>query len=194
MLNRSRSRKGILLISSVFILISTFFSPGKTLLYSSLVGSLVVAILYHYRPHYSDTNFANAENKLLTTHIKQNSWTLKDVSISNGQYIHTLIINEDKHDINKKNLVLVHGWSSGLALWGKNIDQLAKHYNIYAIDLLGFGRSGRPYYPKYSSPEHAKYFWVNSIREWKKEIFGDEKIVLLGHSLVFSFILHRKYE
>lgn len=165
---------------------------GKVLLFSSLAVPLLGTIIYQYRPYYSDANFAKAENKLLTTHIKQNSWTLKDVKISKDQYIHTLVVNEDKHDKNKKNLVLMHGWSSGLALWGKNIDQLAKHYNIYAIDLLGFGRSGRPFFPIRASPEIAKEFWVNSVHEWKQEIFGNDKIILLGHSLVFSFFNYER--
>lgn len=159
----------------------------NVLFFSTIVVPLFGTVLYQYRPYYSDANFEKAENKLLTTHIKNNSWTLQDVKISKDQYIHTLIVNKDSQDKNKKNLVLMHGWSSGLALWGKNIDQLSKHYNVYAIDLLGFGRSGRPFFPTRSSPDFAKEFWVNSFHEWKQEIFGDEKIILLGHSLVNFF-------
>ena len=148
------------------------------------VPTVAVACAYYYRPHSSINVFEETETSLLTKHIQRNDYILKDIEISKDRYIHTLVVSEDKHDKNKPNLVLVHGWSSGLALWGKNIDSLSDKYNIYAIDLLGFGRSSRPKFPSKATPEEAKSFWIDSIHEWKEEIFGSEKIVLLGHSLV----------
>uniref|UniRef100_A0A7S4IV17 AB hydrolase-1 domain-containing protein n=1 Tax=Vannella robusta TaxID=1487602 RepID=A0A7S4IV17_9EUKA len=149
------------------------------------ITPVFLALGFQYRPHSSHSHFEATEKKLLNTHIKENSFTLKDVKISKNQFLHTLVINEGSQDKEKPNLVLMHGWSSGLALWSKNIDQLAKHYNVYAIDLLGFGRSGRPFFPISSkaTPDQAKSFWVDSFHEWKVECFGNQKIILLGHSL-----------
>jgi pimeloyl-ACP methyl ester carboxylesterase len=119
-----------------------------------------------------------AQNLLLKTNIKNTQYELKTVKLPTGEHINTFFT---MYDPSKKNLVMLHGWGSGLALWASNIDDLAKHYNVYCIDLLGFGRSDRP---KFSgkSPEDAKSFWVDSIEAWRKEM-GLSKFLLLGHSL-----------
>lgn len=50
-------------------------------------------------------------------------------------------------------LVLVHGLgSSALQEWGRLIPPLARRYHVYAPDLPGFGRSGRPKDAEYSIP------------------------------------------
>lgn len=44
-------------------------------------------------------------------------------------------------------VVLVHGGgpgASGLHNWGKNIDALAKHFEIFALDLVGYGYTDKP--------------------------------------------------
>lgn len=45
-----------------------------------------------------------------------------------------------------KPLLLVHGVGAGSSSyeWRKNIDELSNHYQVYSIDLLGFGLSDKP--------------------------------------------------
>src|SRR5262245_44334445 len=38
-------------------------------------------------------------------------------------------------------LVLVHGLSGSSRWWGRNIGALARHFQVYMIDLIGFGAS-----------------------------------------------------
>ena len=100
----------------------------------------------------------------------------KYVPIENQQKIWTLKFNPNA---SKVPLVLVHGFGGGVGLWAMNIDALAKGRTIYAIDVLGFGRSSRP---KLSSdPEEAEKEFVDSIEQWRHQL-GLEKFVLLGHS------------
>ena len=41
-------------------------------------------------------------------------------------------------------VILIHGHASSAEHWIYNINNLAKHHRVYAIDLAGFGRSARP--------------------------------------------------
>merc|ERR1712110_1065053 len=147
-----------------------FMLSFRNLAVFSVVGPTLVSVLvYNYRPHSSTVRFGETENHVLRSHIKENTFTLRDVAISDSRFLHTMIINEGKQDPKKPNLVLMHGWSSGLALWAKNVDELSRHYNVYAVDLLGFGRSARPFFPRAprATPEQAKSFWLDSFHEWK---------------------------
>ena len=48
-------------------------------------------------------------------------------------------------DVNE-NLVMIHGYGAGLAFFGKNFEMLSRSpgWKVYALDLLGMGRSSRP--------------------------------------------------
>lgn len=55
--------------------------------------------------------------------------------------IWTLSMNTDSQETP---IVLLHGYVSALAFWMLNLDEFAAHRPVYAIDLLGFGKSSRP--------------------------------------------------
>jgi pimeloyl-ACP methyl ester carboxylesterase len=76
-------------------------------------------------------------------------------------------------------IVMVHGFGAGIAFWVMNLEEIAKDRPLYAIDLLGFGRSSRPKFSSDSDEIEQQY--VCSIERWR-EIMGIEKMVLLGHS------------
>lgn len=100
------------------------------------------------------------------------------VLISNGhKRIWTVSLNTTSKNTP---LVLVHGMGSGVGLWVLNLDSLSQNRPVYALDLLGFGRSSRT---KFSTdPTEAEREFVESIEDWRKAMNLD-KIILLGHSL-----------
>lgn len=77
-------------------------------------------------------------------------------------------------------LVLLHGFGGGVALWTQNLDSLSSSGPVYALDLLGFGRSSRPQFR--SDPEGAEELFVEALEEWREKV-GLEELVLLGHNL-----------
>jgi abhydrolase domain-containing protein 5 len=77
-------------------------------------------------------------------------------------------------------LVLVHGMGAGSALWVLNFKQFAETRPVYAIDILGFGRSSRPSFS--SDAKEAESELVASIEAWRQKM-KLEKFVLVGHSL-----------
>jgi len=79
-------------------------------------------------------------------------------------------------------LVLIHGFGAGIGFWIGNLDFLAKHYTVYAIDLPGFARSSRPDPKTIQTIDDAEKYWTETIDGWAKEV-GVDKFHLLGHSL-----------
>ena len=70
---------------------------------------------------------------------------------------------------------------SGVGLWALNLQALAKNRPVYAIDLMGFGRSSRINFPK--DAVLAEAVFVESIESWRREMGLNEHFALLGHSM-----------
>ncbi|XP_021907995.1 pheophytinase, chloroplastic [Carica papaya] len=73
-------------------------------------------------------------------------------------------------------IVLVHGFGASAFHWRYNIPELAKHYKVYAIDLLGFGWSDK------ALIEYDAMVWRDQLADFLKEIVK-EPAVLVGNSL-----------
>lgn len=98
-------------------------------------------------------------------------------AIGESDKIWTVSLNTESKEVP---LVMLHGLGAGVALWVMNFDALAKERPIYAVDILGFGRSSRP---KFSTDALVceKQF-VKSIEEWRREM-NIQNMILLGHSM-----------
>ncbi|MCX7592199.1 MAG: alpha/beta fold hydrolase [Fischerella sp.] len=76
----------------------------------------------------------------------------------------------------KLSVILLHGFGASIGHWRQNIPELAKYYNVYALDLLGFGASAKP---------HVSYsveLWVEQVYEFWRT-FVKEPVVLVGNSI-----------
>lgn len=99
-------------------------------------------------------------------------------------------INAEGHAINTLRmgsgppLLLVHGMGGGIVFWAANLDHLAEHFTVYAIDFLGWGRSSRPPVDKNvkTDARSALDWGVEHLEAWRKAV-GIEKMVLAGHSM-----------
>ncbi|WP_030007347.1 alpha/beta fold hydrolase [Picosynechococcus sp. NKBG042902] len=76
----------------------------------------------------------------------------------------------------KPPLLLVHGFGASTDHWRKNITVLQGDFSVWAIDLLGFGRS-----PK-APVVYSGALWRDQLRDFINEVIG-EPVVLAGNSL-----------
>lgn len=82
-------------------------------------------------------------------------------------------------------LLLIHDLTvySSAYEWNKVIDELAKTYTVYAIDLLGCGRSEKP------RITYTNYLYVQLITDFIKNVIGKKTdIVASGYSGSFSVL------
>ncbi|BAT56400.1 Alpha/beta hydrolase fold protein [Nostoc sp. NIES-3756] len=73
-------------------------------------------------------------------------------------------------------LLLVHGFGASTDHWRKNITGLCNDFEVFAIDLLGFGRSAKP------KLQYSGDLWRDQLHDFISEVIG-EKAVLAGNSL-----------
>ncbi|KAL8985382.1 MAG: hypothetical protein Q9177_004452 [Variospora cf. flavescens] len=88
-----------------------------------------------------------------------------------------------------QNLVMLHGYGAGLGFFYRNFEGLSRvpGWKIYALDLLGMGRSSRPPFrvhckDRQKSITEAENWFVDAIEDWRVQKNIDQ-FTLLGHSL-----------
>ncbi|XP_062291729.1 1-acylglycerol-3-phosphate O-acyltransferase ABHD5-like isoform X1 [Scomber scombrus] len=126
----------------------------------------------------SPSQLKDAEEKMLKS-IKQ-PFSKQHVKISDGNYLWTIAFSTQVQDRPTPPLVLLHGFGGGVALWAQNLDSLSSSGPVYALDLLGFGRSSHTQFSP--DPEGAEEQFVTALEAWREKV-GLEEMVLLGHNL-----------
>lgn len=135
----------------------------------------------------SPSQLKDAEEKILKCVRRQ--FSRQHVRISNTNYLWTIAFSTQPqprstslhvHSRPRVPLVLLHGFGGGVGLWTQNLDALSGTGPVYALDLLGFGRSSRPQFC--TDPKGAEEQFVLALEEWREKV-GLEEMVLLGHNL-----------
>ncbi|NER36995.1 MAG: alpha/beta fold hydrolase [Oscillatoria sp. SIO1A7] len=73
-------------------------------------------------------------------------------------------------------LLLVHGFGASTNHWRKNIAQLQNDFEVWAIDLLGFGASDK------ADCQYSGDLWRDQLHDFIQEVVG-APVVLAGNSL-----------
>eukprot|EP00898_Chlorokybus_atmophyticus_P002553 jgi/Chlat1/3299/Chrsp22S03541 len=128
----------------------------------------------------SEAKLQAAEARILS--FVKTPYTQEMVHLPGGpdRRINTISLLPPPHNPHAPHLVCMAGYGASLGFWFKNLDTFSPHFRVHAIDLLGWGRSGRPAFAAKSTAE-AESFFVESLEEWRREK-GLEKMVLMGHS------------
>lgn len=73
-------------------------------------------------------------------------------------------------------LVLIHGFGASTDHWRKNVAGLQADFEVYALDLIGFGRSSKP------SGGYSPELWRDQIADFIAEVVGRPAVVV-GNSI-----------
>ena len=108
---------------------------------------------------------------------KDTTYKWKDYNIN---YINE---SNNKNQCEKKEaLLFIHGFGASLFHWRHNIIGLSNDFDIYAIDLLGFGKSDKPY------ENYNIDLWKNLTCDFLDEIVK-KNTTLIGNSMGGSIAL-----
>jgi pimeloyl-ACP methyl ester carboxylesterase len=100
--------------------------------------------------------------------ILSQSWQWRDRSIH--------YVRAENSDSTHPPLLLVHGFGASTDHWRKNIEGLRGEFDVWAIDLLGFGRSAKP------DIQYSGELWRDQLHEFIRDVIG-RPTVLAGNSL-----------
>lgn len=95
-------------------------------------------------------------------------WTWRE------QPVHYVVAGEARAD--RPPLLLVHGFGASTDHWRKNIRGLQADFQVWAIDMLGFGRSAKPAW------EFSGSLWQAQLHDFIQAVVG-RPAVLAGNSL-----------
>lgn len=73
-------------------------------------------------------------------------------------------------------LLLVHGFGASTDHWRKNITELSRDFDVWAIDLLGFGRSAKPDW------QYSGDLWREQLHDFIQTVIK-RPAILAGNSL-----------
>ncbi len=73
-------------------------------------------------------------------------------------------------------LLFIHGFGASTDHWRKNVAELQSAFEVYALDLIGFGRSSKP------SSGYSPQLWRDQINSFITTIVG-RPVVVAGNSI-----------
>ncbi|TKR59406.1 hypothetical protein L596_029080 [Steinernema carpocapsae] len=134
-------------------------------------------------PQPSKEALDRAENELLSEAAKTTKIDHFTTEVlQRRSFLHSIRCDGNKsktYSEEKIPLVLLHELGGGVGCWARNLGELANDRPTYALDLLGFGKSGR--FDTSPCATLTELDYVTSIEEWRREM-GIEKMILVGHS------------
>lgn len=141
---------------------------------SASTGQTIKERNVELNPYILQFDYLN-EEKLPWSPSGYHSWNWRGYKIN---YVH--LGGEDKSD-QKPPLVLIHGFGASVYHWRYNLPVLARKFNVFAIDLLGFGLSDKPIL------DYTADIWRDQVLDFTKEVVlpfsHNQPCVIAGNSL-----------
>jgi len=89
----------------------------------------------------------------------------------------------DEGEKNEPALVFIHGWSCRADFWRFQMSALQTRYRVIALDLPGFGQSGKP-----RNRAYTMEFFSRAVKAVLDQA-GVSRPVLVGHSMGYGVVL-----
>ncbi|BAZ43451.1 alpha/beta hydrolase fold protein [Chondrocystis sp. NIES-4102] len=119
---------------------------------------------------------------ITSSSTKNNSWSKQEWNWQGHKICYTVAGTG-------KPLLLIHGFGASIGHWQKNIPVLAAAgYQVFAIDLLGFGNSAKP------PLDYTLELWESQIKDfWSEHI--NQPTIFIGNSIgaLISLMLVTNY-
>lgn len=91
-----------------------------------------------------------------------------------GHRIHYVKVGEAHSD--RPPLLLIHGFGASTDHWRKNLEGLKADFEVWAVDLLGFGRSAK------ADLQYSGLLWRDQLHDFIQTVIG-RPVVIAGNSL-----------
>lgn len=134
--------------------------------------TLVPYIHHQISPRYlSQPHKASGRHRCQSSsvvHQEQKTWTWRGYEVA-------YVAAGAKHD---RPILLVHGFGASSGHWRRTIPFLtANKYRVYALDLLGFGKSAKPLI------DYTMELWEQQIIDFLEDHAPNQPVVLIGNSV-----------
>ena len=96
------------------------------------------------------------------------NWKLKQVKIST-ESVRVMVVGKGQA------IVILHGWGSNFVSWKKASQVLGQKFQVFVLELPGFGRTPEPK-TAWNVSEYAD--WIDKLIQKLKL----DRVILLGHS------------
>lgn len=82
----------------------------------------------------------------------------------------------DPDDPDKPAILLIHGFGASSQHWGRNVGTLGESMHVFAVCLVGFGRTEKPPFI------YTQYVWELFVAEFVRDVIG-RRVFIAGNSI-----------
>ena len=126
------------------------------------------------------------EQEIILKYVEKSQVTHLNHTIHNIQ-IHSIKCHTN-YPNSKPNLLVIHGYGGNCMSFIKMADSLTPKYNLYMIDLPGFGRSGTSDVLQSDDIDTVLDLYANLLKKYILQI--DKEVLVFGHSLGAYIAVH----
>ncbi len=127
--------------------------------------SLLLSRVGNYEIVRSELALQKSINKRVAELGGYKSWTWRGNQIN--------YINSGVKKSSKSPLLLIHGLVAPSFHWRDNMPELAKKYDVYALDLLGMGLSDKPLTKNF---EYGEPLWRDQVLDFMQQVIGPDNM------------------